>query len=230
MLTMRDFITDQRLHKALDEVESWMGYVIPAVPMPLQHQEYARGSMKFNEETGSFEFLYIANEPLNQAGCCHELAHLMLWINGAVIKYDYSLPIPAIFYTPTIRLFLHEIWLYMQHVPVFNFVKGLGYDEIPDYASHAPSLVALIRQNQFDPAMNVPSWDPEKDKVRCQAGVLVKHLALPMAEETRDALKKVAQEKIPQSLELPMPFFRLLGSAPYLGGKSIKNIFRKSII
>lgn len=218
MLTMRDFVLDPRLHNALDEVELWMGYALPANPMPLEIQEEARCRMRLNKETGLFELLFIEGEPQSQTVYWHELAHLILWINGAVIKYDYEDPIPLLYYAPPVRLFLDIIWKYMQHVPVHALVKELGYDEIPDYDPVATGVIALIRQNLFYPVVDVhPLGDPIKDRMRCQAGALAQCLALPMEEETRDALRKVAQETIPQSLELADAILSALGPQTLLG-------------
>lgn len=217
MLMMRDFVIDPKLHKALDVVEDWMGYAIPAAHMSLQHQMDARASMKLNENTGLFELLYIDDEPLNQAGCCHELAHLIVWINGAVIKYDFDCPFHPLLASDPVMLFLKTIWKYMQHVPVFKFVHDFGYDEIPDYDTFVPSLITLMQQNQFNPAIWLPSWDPARDQVRCQAGYLVQHLALPITNEMRATLRNTAQEEVPQALELADAILSALGQRTLLG-------------
>ena len=216
-MTMRNFVTDPRLHKALDEVESWVGYAISAVPTPLHYRERACCSMHQNQETGRFELWFIPEEHYEQSVYCHEMAHLILWINGAVTKYHFTGQPPMVFFTPPIRHFSQIIWEYMQHVPVFSLVKELKYDEIPFYSPVVASFIELIRQNQFYPSMGVPSFDPVKDQMRCQAGALTQCLALPMAEETRYALRNIALETMPRSLELADAMLSALGRRSLLG-------------
>lgn len=219
MLMMRDFVVDKKLHKALDAVESWVGYAIPASPMPLQVQDVSLCRMHLNKQTGLYELLFIENEPQYQATYCHELAHLVIWLNGAVICYDFLDPIHRVFglQTPYLKHFLRTIWDYMQHVPVFEFVKDFGYNEVPNYTSVTTGFIKLMLQDQLFPVIDAISFDPQQDQIRCQASALVQCLALPMAEETRDALKKVAQEKIPQSLELADAILSALGQRTLLG-------------
>ena len=219
MLIMRDFITDQRLHKALDEIESWLGYVVPAFPMPLEIQKKSLCRMRLNKETRLYELLFIKEESQNQATYCHELAHLVIWLNGAVTRYDFLDPIPMALchQTPYIRHFLETIWEYMQHVPTFELVKDLGYDEGPSYAPVITDLIKLIRQGQLFPVIDAISFDPQQDQIRCQASALVQGLALPMAEETRCALRKIAAERLPQSLELADAILAALGPRSLLG-------------
>ena len=217
MLTMRDFISDSGLHKALDVVESWVGYTIPATPMPLQIQEVSRCRMHLNEDTGLFELLFIKEEPQSQAVYCHELSHLIVWINGAVIKYDFMPPIPGVFFFPPVRFFNEQIWSYMQHIPVFKLVEELGYDEIFDYTPVVESLISCIQQNLLFPDMDARSFAPGKEQVLCQAGEIVKHLSFPVAGETRDALRKAAREIIPQSLKLADTILSTLGPRTLLG-------------
>lgn len=219
MWMMRNFVIDQKLHKALDTVESWIGYAVPAAPMPLQIQDGSRCRMHLNKQTGLYELLFIENEPQNQATYCHELAHLVIWLNGAVTRYDILDPIPMVLWhqTPYIRHFLETIWEYMQHVPTFELVKDLGYDEVPNYTSVTTGLIKLIRQNQLFPVIDAISFDPQQDQIRCQASALVQGLALPMAEETRCALRNIAEERLPQSLELADAILAALGPRSLLG-------------
>jgi hypothetical protein len=217
MKIMRDFVTDVRLHRALDEVESWLGYEIKAIPMPEWKRIEARCTMNFDVITKKFELWYIEDEPQSQSVYCHELAHAVLLINGQVVKYDFIDPIPMILMTIPINHFLDQIWKYMQHIPVFIFVKELYYDEVHDYAPVVAGLIGLIRQNQLFNVMNVPSFDPLKDQMRCQVGALVQGLALPMAEETRDDLRNIALERLPQSLELADAILSALGTRTLLG-------------
>lgn len=213
---MRDFISDSRLHKALDEVESWLDYKIEAVPMPDYYRSDARWSMHLNQESRRFELWCIEGEPESQSIFCHELAHAVLFINGAVTKYTFIDPIPMVLFTPPIRHFSHTIWQYMQHVPIFAMVKELGYDEISDYAPVVESLLALIRQNELFPVMDVSSYDPLKDQLRCQACALVQCLGLPMAEATRNVLRNTARDMIPRSLELADTMLSALGTRTLL--------------
>ena len=72
MKTMRQFITDDRLHRALDEVEAWLGYKIKAVPMPEHHRRFAKAGMQLSSDTNEFALWCIENEPQSQATYCHE--------------------------------------------------------------------------------------------------------------------------------------------------------------
>ena len=219
MLTMRDFIADQRLHKALDEVESWLGYAIPAFPMPTEIQNKSLCRMRLNKKTRVYELLFIEEEPQEQSTYCHELSHLVIWLNGAVTRYEFLDPIPMALYhqTPYIRHFLETIWEYMQHIPVFGLVKDLGYDEAPSYVPVAAGLIKLIHQGQLFPAVGAFSFDPQQDQIRCQTSALVQGLALPMAGETRCALRTIAEERLPQALELADAILAALGPRSLLG-------------
>lgn len=217
METIRQFITDDRLHKILDHIEYWFGYTLSAVPMPLYYQEKARCSVHLNQQTNLFEMWYIKEEPQPQSVYCHELAHLVIFINGATNRYTFNDPVQLLFLTDPVRLFLDQIWKYMQHVPVFALVKELGYDEIGDYDAVVAGLIGLLRHQQLFPVMDVPSLDPLRDQMRCQAGALAQCLALPMAEETRAGLKTLAKEMLPQSFELADAILSGLGTRTLLG-------------
>jgi hypothetical protein len=185
MKTMRGFVTDDRLHRALDEVE--------AIPMPYHHRQNAVCGMGINGKTKKFELWYIEEEPQSQASYCHELVHAVVWIDGGPTTYRIE---PRSYETSLQFPPFNQSWQLVQHIPVWQLIKEMGFDESASYLPLMERLAQIISQNQL-----YLDASPERI-IPCQAIALVHGLLRPSTPEVRDKVRKAALKIIPQALEL----------------------------
>lgn len=193
MLMMRDFITDQRLHKALDEVEAWFGYEFTAAPMPLSHRERAKCTMHMHPRTNECQLLFIEDEPQSQACYCHELGHVVMWILGAPCTC-YSKPIAfsdLLNYEP-----IYLSWNLLQHIPLWELTRDIGFDESEGYQQLLQNMIDMISQHRF--YLDAPS----ELRTPFQSVALAFGLAAPSTQEIHVQIRTVAEERIPPALEL----------------------------
>jgi len=194
MKLMRDFVTDGRLHKALDAVEAWLGYKIKAVPMPDDHRHRAVCGMGTSEITKEFELWCIEEKPQSQATYCHELAHAVVWISGGPTSYSIE---PK--ERRTDLLYFESIdrsWQLIQHIPVWELTREMGFDESDDDSSYMESLAREIFHGQLRRGILFTPRTPH------QAIDLAFWLSRPAMPEVRARVRKIAGEMLPQALEL----------------------------
>jgi len=192
MKIMRQFITDDRLHRALDEVEAWLGYEIKAVPMPERHRRYAIAGMSLSK-TNEFELWYIEDEPPpSQATCCHELMHVVRWIDGDPLNCSIrSIPLSKAPNNP-----VRQAWALVQHIPVWHLVKEMGFDESEDHNSFMETLIQAILQNRLY------CDEPPDRMIPFQIVALAGGLSRPATPEKLNCLRNAAKGMIPKALEL----------------------------
>jgi hypothetical protein len=193
MKTMRDFVADARLHRALDEVEAWFGYEFKAAPMPLAHRKRAKCTMHMHPLTNECELLFIEDEPQSQALYCHELNHAVMWILGGPCGC-YSKPIP--FQTLLDFEPVYLSWGLIQHLPLWELTREMGFDEREDYLQMLQNMIDMILQHRL--YLDAPS----ELRTPFQSVALAFGLAAPATPETRVQIRTIASEKIPQALEL----------------------------
>lgn len=192
MLMMRDFITDPRLDKALDEVEDWFGYKFKAAPMPLSHRERAKCTLHMHPLTNECELLFIENEVYSQALYCHELNHAVMWILGGPCECR-SEPIPfreLLNFEP-----IYLSWNLVTHLPLWGLTRDMGFDESKDYLLLLQNMIDMISQHRL--YLDAPS----ELRIPFQSVALAFGLAAPATPETRALLRTAAAERIPQALE-----------------------------
>lgn len=192
MLMMRDFITDPRLAKALDEVENWFGYPFKAAPMPLSHRKRAKCTMYLHPLTNECELLFIEAEPQSQAMYCHELNHAVMWILGAPCGCR-SAPIPfqdLLEFEP-----IYLSWNLVTHLPLWELTRDIGFDESEDYRLLLQNMIDMIVQHRL--YLDAPS----DLKIPFQSVALAFGLAAPAAPELHTQIRTTAAEMIPQALE-----------------------------
>lgn len=192
MKTMRRFVTDARLHRALDEVEAWAGYEIKAAPMPHHHRRKSRCTMHISPYSNEFELLFIPEEPQSQATYCHELNHAVLWIAGGPCECN-STPIPfreLLEFEP-----IYLAWNLVTHLPLWELTRDMGFDESEDYLPLVQGMIDMVSQNRlyFDA--------PPELMIPLQSVALAFALAAPGTREKRAQIRTVATEMTPQALE-----------------------------
>ncbi|MDL2210729.1 hypothetical protein LJC26_08000 [Desulfovibrio sp. OttesenSCG-928-O18] len=189
---MRHFVFDDRIHRALDEVESWLGYEIKAIPMPDCHRRDAICGMGKSSETKEFELWYIEEEPQSQASYFHELAHVIQWIDGdPSVCTIHSTPLGLAPSEP-----VKKAWGLVQHIPVWRLVKEAGFDESETNNPCPEVLARLILRNELYACV------PSEFITRFQAVELAFGLLCPAAPDRRSNLRGVAKRMIPEALEL----------------------------
>jgi len=188
---MRQFVTDDRLYRALDEVEAWLSYEIKAVPMPERHRCYAAAGISLGK-TNEFELWYIEGEPQSQATYCHELMHVVRWIDGDPLVcriHETSLGNAP---SEPVR----KAWMLVQHIPIWHLVKEMGFDESEDHNQYMENLIRVTSQGQL-------YWDaPPELKTPFQAVALTCGLSRPATAEKLNCLRNAAKNMIPKALEL----------------------------
>ncbi len=194
MKMMRHFITDNRLHRALDEVESWYGYEIKAAPMPLSHRNDSRCTMHLHPLTNECELLFIEEAPQGQATYCHELNHSVMWILGGPCTC-HTWPVPF-----TVLLKEHEpfklSWQLVQHLPLWELTREMGFDEREANLPFMESMLRIVLQNKLY------SSAPSELRTSFQAVALAFGLASPATPEILVRIRKAAAERTPQALVL----------------------------
>lgn len=238
---VRELVQDTRLHVVLDQIEKFIGYRMEAVSMPAWNRPNAVASMHYNEENKCYNLWYIESEPPDQTLLCHELAHAVCWLSGAITQYNIE-PYPFRLLTSMVRQSLQLFWQYMQHVPVHAFTKAMGFDESPQYNT--------VARGFLDRAPNLPDWRPNAEKEEHQmedkanphfpnmeadlrlvrTAYLTRLISLPQEEETRACLHHLGTSCCPQALEQAVAILRdgekrlLLAPADYLA--HLAAIFR----
>jgi len=208
MKTMRGFVTDDRLHRALDEVESWLGCEIKAVPMPEYHRRYATVGMSFSKTNGC-ELWYIEDEPPSQAACCHELAHAVRWIDGdPTFCSIHSTPLGKAPSPP-----VKQAWTLVQHIPVWHLVKEMGFDESEEQNQFMENLIQEVSQN------SLYCDEPPDLMIPFQAVALAHGLSRPATPEKLDSLRNAAKDRIPKALELADAIVLAFKKQPQLSPK-----------
>jgi hypothetical protein len=128
-------LTAPKLIVLLDSIEEYFGYKIEKRIMPTNHQALARCSISFIEE--KWILLYIPNTQVSQSTLCHELMHLVLFIEGFP-----AFRIAEIWeYTDTRNQILHMLCNLILHVDVWNLTKHYGFNESHDYESDIINLL-----------------------------------------------------------------------------------------
>jgi hypothetical protein len=128
-------IIDQKLIVLIDSIEEYFGYKIEKRIMPTDHQSLARCSIALIEE--KWVLLYIPNTQISQSTLCHELMHLVLFIEGFP-----AFRIAEFWKHTDIRnQILHMLCNLILHVDVWNLTKHYGFDESHDYESDIINLL-----------------------------------------------------------------------------------------
>ena len=192
VMQMRNFITDDRLHRALDEVESWLDYKIKALPMPERHKQFATCGMGLCREAKEFKLWYIEGETQSQATYCHELTHIVQWINGN--PSNCSIDSVSLGGNPNSPEW--KAWNLVQHIPVWHLVKEMGFDESETQNEYMDNLIQTVSQGRLYTDAPLYLITP------LQAIALASGLSRPATPERHAHVRKVAAEKMPQSLEL----------------------------
>lgn len=194
MKMMRDFITDKRLHRALDEVESWWGHKFKAAPMPFPHRHHSKCGMHMHPVTNECELLFIENEPQSQATYCHELNHAVMWILGGPATC-YTVPIPFQYLLKQHEPFSLS-WSLVQHLPLWELTREMGFDEIDDHLPFMEKVFHKVLQDQ------VYRDAPFEIRPSFQAVFLAYGLAAPATPATHNKIRTAATKTMPQALEL----------------------------
>lgn len=187
-ILFRDLIADNRLLKLLDAVEGYFGYIIKTDQISIEHKKNAVMSMHLSED-GKFLLLYDRNEEINQAVLCHELMHMVLWIEGwpawCVDESWMFLPVQKEVMTTLKNLVLHlEVW---------PLVAQYGFDEIGAYNTEV--LVDSLRDNT-----QPPQWMHPDMALAVSAVNLAQGLLQPEKQDIKDEIRDLAAKNIPQSL------------------------------
>jgi hypothetical protein len=159
--------------------------------------------MSISNITKEFELWYIEEELQNQAVYCHELAHVVIWIDGAPSAYTVG---PVSIRDEHTR----RAWELVSHISVWHFVKEMGFDEAPVHTPCIECCIRAISQGIFHsgvfPGFVIPR----------QALDLAFALAGPATEAARDRLRSAARDMFPKALELAESIVAHFESRPCL--------------
>ncbi|MGR2856923.1 hypothetical protein FY046_12890 [Erwinia sp. 1181_3] len=135
---MKNLLTNERLIKLTEEIESRLG-IISTGYMSDEHREVARCSMAYVNQEG-WRLLIDPNSALTEATACHELAHLILVIEG----WPFFTVCPSIQRGTTEYQTLRMLSNLALHPDVWEIVRQMGFNEIPDYKPGIDDLVSSI--------------------------------------------------------------------------------------
>lgn len=186
-ILFRDLIADNRLLKLLDAVEGYLGYIIKTDQISIEHKKNAVMSMHLSED-GKFLLLYDRNEEINQAVLCHELMHMVLWIEGwPVLCVDESW-----MHLPVQKEIMDKISNLVLHLEVWPLVEKYGFDETGLYNSDV--LVESLKKD-------VPPQWMEPGMALAVSGVsIAQGLLQPEPQGVKDEIRQIAAQRIPRSL------------------------------
>ncbi|MFS1582929.1 MAG: hypothetical protein ACL7AY_09005 [Candidatus Arsenophonus phytopathogenicus] len=187
---MRKLITDKKLLFLLDEIEVILGPVSLGI-MPQEQRVLARCSMQFNSGKG-WTLLHIPESETSQATLCHELAHLVLLIEGwPVFLIDSHLP-ASDYLIQTVSMLKNLV----LHIDVWKIVKNLGFDEKPDYKTEIDYLISQVQESH----LLIDALPTEI--LHFRTAYLAQGLLCPSELETRTQLHNAASCTMPKALEL----------------------------
>ena len=188
MKYFQDFIANEKLIFLLYEIENFLGYKIKASVMPSEHRKYARLSVSKNEDN-KWTLHYIPDLPQGEATFCHELMHLVLWIEGY----------PGFLFDERwISLNLQREIIYMLsnlvlHINVWNMTYQYGFDESNDYKIE--DLIKSVREDTPPPNVQTDIL------LAVSSSMLAQGLLMPATAEEKQELRDVATKKILNSLK-----------------------------
>lgn len=187
---MRSLLTNNKLIYLLDEIESKLG-PIHIGEMSREHSEIARCSMSWYPEKG-WHLLVPRNIPPSQSTICHELAHLVLLIEGWPIFIINNLIQHR---TPEYETFSMLTNLIL-HIDVWDIVKKMGYDELQDYR---PGLESLINDIDNKSIFNLTHPDL---MTSFRAAYIAQALLGPKDDELIIKLEYTSIKSMPTEFEL----------------------------
>ena len=177
--------------------------------MPQDHRALARCSIQFTPETG-WTLLHIPETETSQATLCHELAHLVLLIEGwPAFVIESQLPTSDSLYQ-TVSMLKNLV----HHIDVWGIVKSLGFDEIPDYKPGLDDLISQVQESR----LLINAYPSEILFFR--AAYLAQGLLCPSEPETRTRLRNVASHTMPKALELANSIIQVLETHSPLSPRS----------
>ncbi|HHW7209483.1 TPA: hypothetical protein ACU15Y_002577 [Escherichia coli] len=187
---MRSLLTDEKLINLVDEIEKHLGS-ISVGQMSEEQNEIARCSMAYSSDAG-WTLLTSARDSLTPPTICHELAHLVLVIEGwPIFSVHDSIP----HRTPEYEV-LKMLSNLIQHIDVWDIVRGCGFDETTDYT---PGLEQLIMDIEGNNMFN--SCRPELI-TSFRAAYIAQALLGPSTETLINRLESSASRTMPEALSL----------------------------
>lgn len=192
MLMMRDFVMAPSLLLLLKSIEEALGYEIFASPMSEQHNLVAEGC-SINILNDIPTFLYTLGLKIPEDILCHELMHIVLYIEGfpgfGIINFlteehaDYQI--------------LSMVYHISLHLKVWELTEKFGFSESARYDSNISTEL-------------IPAVEAKNLFIGCypeivRAGVatyLANGFLCPCAKETKGRLREAATKSYPQFVAL----------------------------
>lgn len=183
---MENFIHHKKIAYLLNEIDSYLGYHIQAIPMHPLESAYRQCGVQLVD--GKWTFQYVPGDIPSQDIICHELMHIVLSIQGwPVIAARTGLPSPV----HTVLGLLAPIG---EHTCIYGMVSALGYNPIPNDAGSTPKDLIHSMIGQQLVAAFAPVQRPYAGAIfLCEA------LLSPHSEEDFDNIILSAQKWMPES-------------------------------
>lgn len=127
--------------------------------------------------------LYIPELQQGEATFCHELMHLVLWIEGyPAFSFDEKWT-----YLNTQREVIYMLSNLVLHINVWNMTYQYGFDEKADY-----KIADLIKSVQED---SPPACIDPGILLAVSSSFLAQGLLMPASSEEKQELRDIAQKK-----------------------------------
>jgi hypothetical protein len=120
---MRRYIRDDKLHAVLTALEDWYGYAFGAAELTGQMRKTHRAAMDRKE--GKWIFLHNPDDPPSHVSLCHEMMHIVLFIEGWPAWEVFPLSIKD----SIDNMFFDFLLNFAQHILISQRVEVLGYTE-----------------------------------------------------------------------------------------------------
>jgi hypothetical protein len=186
MKYFQDFIANEKLIFLLREIENFLGYKIKAEIMPPEDRVYVRMAVSKRDE---WTLLYIPELPQGEATFCHELMHLVLWIEGyPAFTFEENWT-----YLNLQRAVIYMLSNLVLHINVWNMTYQYGFDEKAEY-----KITDLIKSVLED---SPPAWIDPGILLAVSSSYLTQGLLMPARPEEKQELRGIAAKKIPNSLK-----------------------------
>jgi hypothetical protein len=149
---MKTYIQDKTLLFVLASIEKQLGYEVSSALLPEQQRDLMGGAVDMSH--GQWRFLYNPTDYPSQLVMCHELMHIVLWIEGwpawKVFPFAIRDRIDGLLYDFIINM--------PQHIAISRMVVDLGYTEREKAERDMDKLAQKMKEKSVVPQYHQAPW------------------------------------------------------------------------
>ncbi|MGL4982394.1 MAG: hypothetical protein ACRC4W_06045 [Treponemataceae bacterium] len=192
----KDFVTDEKLLQILAIIEDELGYQITAEPMSEDHSKSSYASIAIGVRGAIL--LYPSHQKPAQETLCHELMHVVLWLEG------YNLVVGITEEIDYIIEIKNTIASLVLHQEIWKMTKELGFNEekLLD-----PSLLINQINNHHQESLLTNFRTTSR---------IAQALLSPISKQKKEQVCDAAVENIPRLLEKAVKWVAIISDCEKL--------------